>query len=211
MMDLFEKYEVWVVADEIWSDLILNGNKHTPAFSVSDYARTHTVTQYAPSKTFSLAGLVGSYHICFNTWLNDRIAKEAANTHYNSMNVLWMHALIGAYTDEGEEWLDELNQVLSDNVNYAYDFIKAHFKGVELFRPEGTYMLYLDCEQWCKEHNMDIETLQKKGVEYGVLWQDGRPFHRDYAIRMNLAVPHSLVVEAFDRLDKYVFNAEETH
>ena len=208
MMDLYEKYEVWVVADEIWADLVLNGSHHTPAFSVSEYARTHTVTQYAPSKTFSLAGLVGSYHICFNRWLNDRLAKESANTHYNSMNVLWMHALTGAYTDEGEEWLDELNQVLSDNVNYAYDFINSHFKGVTLAKPQGTYMLYLDCEQWCREHNTDIETLQKKGVEYGVLWQDGRPFHRDYAIRMNLAVPHSLVVEAFDRLDKYVFNAE---
>ena len=208
MMDLFEKYEVWVVSDEIWSDILLNGNHHVPAFTVSEYARTHTVTQYAPSKTFSLAGLIGSYHICFNKWLYDRIEKESGNTHYNSMNVLWMHALIGAYKEEGEQWTDELCEVLSDNINYAFDFITNHFEGVSVAKPQGTYMLFLDCRDWCETHGVDIETLQKKGVEYGVLWQDGRPFHSDHAIRMNLAVPKSLVVEAFDRLDRYVFNAK---
>ena len=69
-------------------------------------------------------------------------------------------------------------------------------------------MLFLDCRDWCETHGVVIETLQKKGVEYGVLWQDGRPFHSDHAIRMNLAVPKSLVIEAFDRLDRYVFNAK---
>lgn len=208
MMDLFEKYEVYVVVDEIWADIVLNGHKHVPAHTVSEYARTHSITQYAPSKTFSLAGIVGSYHICFNKWLNDRVKAESAKTHYNSMNVLWMHAVIGGYTKEGMEWVDELNEVLSDNVNFACDYIAEHFEGVTLSKPEGTYMLYLDCEFWCKAHNVSIYDLQKKGVEYGVLWQDGRPFHRPYAIRMNLAVPKSLVMEAFERLDKYVFNAE---
>ena len=119
-----------------------------------------------------------------------------------------MHALIGAYKDEGMEWTDELKSVLSDNVNFAYDFIKDKFQGVTLSKPEGTYMLFLHCEGWCKEHNMTIEQLQRKGVEYGVLWQDGRPFHDPYGIRMNLALPTSRVKEAFNRLDRYVFNAK---
>lgn len=36
--------------------------------------------------------------------------------------------------------------------------------------------------------------------------QDGRQFHGPCHIRMNLALPLSRVQEAFDRLDKYVFN-----
>ena len=209
VMDLYEKYEVWVISDEIWADLVLNGHTHIPAHTVSEYAHTHTVTQYAPSKTFSLAGISGSYHICFNKWLNDRLAKEASTTHYNTMSVLWMHALIGGYRREGEEWVDELCEVLSDNVNYACDFIRDHFEGVTVAKPEGTYMLFLDCENWCKANNCDMDTLLRKGVEYGVLWQDGRPFHDPYAIRMNLAVPKELVIEAFDRLNRYVFHTEE--
>ena len=97
--------------------------------------------------------------------------------------------------------------MLSDNVNYAYDYIKAHFKGVTLSKPEGTYMLFLDCTEWCKEHGKTIDEVQRAGVGVGVIWQDGRMFHGPYGIRMNLAVPHSRVIEAMERLDRYVFNA----
>ena len=205
-MELFRKYDVYVVSDEIWSDIILNGHKHIPTQMVSEDARNRTVAVYAPSKTFNLAGLVGSYHIIYNSWIRDRVKKQSSLSHYNAMNVLSMHALIGAYQPEGYEWVDELREVISGNVNYAYDFIKEHFEGVTLAKPEGTYMLYLDCEGWCKAHDKTLDELIQMGYDVGVVWQDGRPFHRPYAIRMNLAVPFSRVQEAFRRLDTYVFN-----
>ena len=65
-MELYKKYDVYVVSDEIWSDITLSGNKHIPTQSVSEDARSRTVALYAPSKTFNLAGLVGSYHIIYN-------------------------------------------------------------------------------------------------------------------------------------------------
>ena len=65
-----------------------------------------------------------------------------------------------------------------------------------------------DKVEWCKKHGKTITELQAAGIEVGVIWQDGRPFHRPYAIRLNLALPHVLVKEAFDRMDKYVFNAK---
>ena len=164
-----------------------------------------TIALYAPSKTFNLAGLVGSYHVIYNPYLRDRVTKAGAATHYNSMNMLSMHALMAAYSDEGLEWLEELRQVLKENFDYAVSYIQKYFKGVKTTRPEGTYMLFLDCTQWCLEHHTDIDTLQRSGVEAGVIWQDGRPFHGSCHIRMNLALPHSLVVEAFERLRKYVF------
>lgn len=205
-MDIFRRHDVYVVSDEIWSDIILSG-RHIPTQSVSEDARMRTVALYAPSKTFNLAGLIGSYRIIYNPYLRDRIAKESSLSHYNNMNVLSMHALIGAYKPEGYEWVDELCQVLKDNVDYAVDFIHERFPGVEVAKPEGTYMLFLDCTGWCAEHGKTIDELQRAGMEVGVLWQDGRPFHGPCHIRMNLALPHSRVVEAFDRLDRYVFNA----
>ena len=206
-MEVYAANDCVVISDEIWSDIILGEKKHIPTQSVSEDARKRTIAVYAPSKTFNLAGLVGSYHIIYDKYLRDRVMKQSALPHYNDVNILSVHALIGAYKPEGEQWVDELCQTLAGNVDYAYDYIKAHFEGVELTKPEGTYMLYLDCEQWCKTHNKTMEELIKAGMEVGVIWQDGRPFHRPYAIRVNLAVPHSLVVEAMDRLDKYVFNA----
>ena len=207
-MEVFKKHDVYVISDEIWSDLILTGHKHIPTQSVSEDARMRTVAMYAPSKTFNLAGLIGSYHIVYNKWLRERMMKESANTHYNGMNIMSMYALIGAYKPEGYEWVDELCEVLSGNVDYGYDYITKHFDGVKLIKPQGTYLLYLDCSEWCEKHNMSLDDLLKAGVAVGVIWQDGRPFHGPCHIRMNLALPFSRVKEAFDRLDKYVFNAK---
>ena len=207
-MDIFEKYGVWVVSDEIWSDLLLDGSRHTPVQSVSDYARSHTAAFYAPSKTFNLAGLVGSYHIIYDDMLRKRQAKEASLSVYNAMNVLSMHALIGAYSAEGEAWVDELRAVLSENVGYGYGFIRERFPGISVRQPEGTYMLFLHCEEWCAKHGRTLDDLLKAGTDVGVAWQDGRPFCDPWGIRMNLALPLHKVREAFGRLDRYVFNPE---
>ena len=204
-MALFKKYDVKVVSDEIWSDIILDGNTHIPTQSISEDARMRTAALYAPSKTFNLAGLIGSYHIIYNPWIRDRVLKESSLCHYNSMNVLSMYALLGAYSDEGAEWADELCQVLSSNVTYACDYIAEHFPGVSVARPQGTYMLLLDCSDWCSQHGKTIDDVQRAGVEAGVIWQDGRAFHSPCGIRMNLALPKTLLEEAMDRLRKYVF------
>lgn len=204
-MKVFKDNDCIVVSDEIWSDLIIGEKKHIPTQSISEDAKMRTIGVYAPSKTFNLAGLIGSYHIIYNKYLNDKVKREGSLTHYNSMNVLSMHALIGAYKKEGQEWLEELRQVLKQNVDYAYDFITTNFKGVKVSKPEATYMLYLDCAEWLKENGKSLDELLRAGAEVGVIWQDGSQFGVADTIRMNLAVPYSLVVEAMDRLDKYVF------
>ena len=205
-MALFKKHDVWVISDEIWSDLTLYEHRHIPTQSVSEDAKMRTVALYAPSKTFSLAGLVGSYDIIYNSWLRDRCRKESGLSHYNSMNVLSMYGLIGAYSAEGNQWLLQLRKVLEGNVDFACDYIQKHFDGVNLSRPQGTYMLFLDCEEWCKKTGKTVDELIKAGWEVGVYWQDGRAFHGPYHIRMNLALPLSRVQEAFQRLDAHVFN-----
>lgn len=206
-MEIYERNDVIVISDEIWSDIILEGHKHIPTQSVNAWAHEHAVALYAPSKTFNLAGLIGAYHIIYNQTLRDRINSKASKSHYNSMNVLSMHALIGAYQPEGYVWLDELREVITGNVNYAVEYIRKHFEGVELMKPEGTYMLFIDCEKWCKQHGKTIEEVEKAGYRVGVAWQDGRMFHGSYSIRMNLALPLARVQEAFERLNQYVFNA----
>ena len=206
-MELYKKHDVFVISDEIWSDIILSGNKHIPTQSVSEDAKQRTLAMYAPSKTFNLAGLVGSYHIVYNSWLRDRLEKESSLSHYNSMNVMSMYALLGAYEPEGYEWAEELCQVITDNVAYACEYIASRFEGVTVSKPQGTYMLFIDCKQWLEKHNKTMDELLKAGWDVGVVWQDGRAFHGDTHIRINLALPMRRVIEAFQRLDLYVFNA----
>ena len=206
-MEIYAKHDCVVISDEIWSDIILPGHKHVPTQSVSEDARNRTVALYAPSKTFNLAGLVGSYHIIYSDYLRDRVTSQSSKPHYNEMNVLSMHALLGAYEPEGYAWVDELREVIAGNVDWACDYIAAHFDGVRVSKPQGTYMLFLDCTEWCERCGRDIDWVLNAGWRVGVGWQDGRPFHGPCHIRVNLALPLARGKEAFERLDRYVFNA----
>lgn len=205
-MEIYKKHDVYVISDEIWSDIIMEGHKHIPTQSVSEDARMRTVAMYAPSKTFNLAGFIGSYHVIYNKWLRERIEKESSLCFYNEMNVLSMYALIGAYKPEGHEWADEMRATIKGNLDYAYNYINEHFEGVEVSKPEGTYMMFIDCTKWCEAHGKTIEDVEKAAWDVGVAVQDGKMFHGPCHLRMNLALPLSRVQEAFDRLDKYVFN-----
>lgn len=202
---LFEKYDVTVISDEIWSDIILNGHSHIPSQRVNDYARMNTVALYAPSKTFNLAGLIGSYHIIYDPYLRDRVRKESSLCHYNSINVLSMHALIGAYSDEGYVWVDELREVLSENVNFAVDYICKNFSGVTVQKPEGTYMLFADCDRWLADHGKTLMELETMCHRVGVALQGGAMFNGPTSLRINLALPKVRVEEAMERLHRYVF------
>jgi len=205
-MEVFEKNQCWVISDEIWADLVYPGFTHIPTQMVNGWAREHTAAFYAPSKTFNLAGLIGSYHIIYNEYLRCRVTAHGERTHYNEMNVLTMHALIGGYGDEGREWADELCRVLSDNAKFAYEYVRDRFDGVWCAMPQGTYMLFLDCTEFCARTGKTLDQVLKAGWDVGVGWQDGRRFNGPCHIRVNLALPMERVQEAFSRMEKYVFH-----
>ena len=156
-LEVFERNECYVISDEIWADIVYAGHKHTPTLMVNDWAKDHVIGIYAPSKTFNLAGLVGSYHIIYNKYLRDRIKAFERATHYNEMNVLSMHALMAGYSEQGTEWLGELLEVLEDNCKYAYEHIRTHYEGVDVSMPEGTYMLFLNCASWLEKNGKTLD------------------------------------------------------
>ncbi len=197
--EVFAEHDVVVVADEIWSDLVLGDAKHMPFHTVSDDARMRTITLNAPSKTFNLAGLIGSYDIVFNPRLHERLYAQGNSSYYNDLNVLSMHALIGGYSPEGAAWVDELTHVLARNAALACDFIDAT-PGLEAARPQGTYMIFVDCTEWCAKRGRTIDELEQALWDVGVTVQDGRMFHGPCHIRMNVALPTHKVKEALERM-----------
>ena len=204
-MRVFEANDVTVLSDEIWADLVFQGHQHIPSQCVNDWAHEHVAAAYAPSKTFNLAGRVGSYHIIYNEELRRAITRHGENTHYNEMNVLSMHALAGAYSEEGRAWLEELLQVLGENARLACEYINKSFEGVHCNMPEGTYMLFLDCSEYCARSGRTIGEVIKAGWRVGVGWQDGRPFEGPCHIRLNLALPRVRLEDALRRMGEYVF------
>ena len=83
--------------------------------------------------------------------------------------------------------------------------IEKNFDGVSVTKPDGTYMLWVDCGQWCRDHGRDLQAVEEACWKVGAAVQDGRMFHGPSHLRMNLALPYSRVTEAFERMRKYVF------
>ncbi|SDB22150.1 MalY/PatB family protein [Eubacterium oxidoreducens] len=204
-MQVFEKNDCYVISDEIWADIIYKGSRHIPTQSVNAWAKEHVIAGYAPSKTFNMAGLIGSYHVIYNETLRNQLRRYEASLSYNEMNVMSMHALIGAYSTEGEKWRQELLEVLEENCRYAYDFVQMNLKGVKTKMPQGTYMLFLDCTEYCIGSGKTLDQVICDGWEVGIGWEDGRLFGGACHIRLNLALPHALEVEAFNRMRELVF------
>lgn len=197
--ELFEAHGVLVIADEIWADFALRSEPFIPYHAICDEARAHSITLSAPSKTFNLAGLQGSYSFTFNEQLREKLYAQSASSHYNDINVLSMHALLGAYTPEGASWVDELQRTLARNVDTLCDFVDAT-PGLEAYRPEATYMVFIDCTDWCAAHACTIDELEKHLWDAGVAIQDGRMFGGPCHLRANVALPLAKVEEAIERM-----------
>ena len=204
LMHVLVKNDCLAVSDEIWSDIVFKGSRHIPLQSISAEAAKRTIALYSPAKTFNLAGIIGAYHIIYNRTINDRMTAFAKATHYNGVNLMSMYAQIGAYSEEGAVWTEELCEVLRKNSEYAYEHICDNYHGIKLAKPQGTYMMYLDCAEYCREHGCSLDELYARGTGTGVLWQDGRPFQMADSIRLNIALPETLLKEAFSRLDSFV-------
>ena len=100
---------------------------------------------------------------------------------------------------------EDLAAVLDRNLRYIRDFLHSRYPGVTMMLPQGTYMLFVNCGAWCRSHGITPDDLRRRGVEHGVIWQSGAGFGDGDCIRFFAALPLSLVREAMDRLEKYVF------
>ncbi|OZU88556.1 cystathionine beta-lyase [Virgibacillus indicus] len=205
MARLCLKYDVFIFADEIHSDLVLPGNDHTPFASLSDEIAEKTITCMAPSKTFNLAGLDASYVITSNEELRSKLDAEFNKQGFHNMlNTMGNTALEAAYT-YGAPWLDELLQVLQSHQQYVTKMFEEHAKELKVVQSEGTYLLWIDCSALEMNHKelkkFMIEEARvglNTGVDYG---DEGGTF-----MRMNIACPRVTLEEGVNRIITAVNN-----
>ena len=107
-MDMARRLNVTVISDEIWSDLTLRGHQHIPLQSVVPMTPGSAPWPCTPPPRPSIwQASSAATTSCITKLSTKRMKKESSLSHYNSMNVLSMHALIGAYSDEGSQWVDQ--------------------------------------------------------------------------------------------------------
>ena len=200
IVEICESYKVFIISDEIHSDLVFKGYKHTSLTTVAPYYKDNIVTLTAPSKTFNLAGLYVSNAIITDEKLRSRYKELFSITP----NVLGAEALIAAY-NKGETWLEELLEYIESNYNYVLKFVNENVPKIKVIKQEGTFLTWLDC----RELGLSDEELERFFLEEAKLaLSTGTAFGKGGSgfMRMNIGCPISTVKEALQRLKNAVDN-----
>lgn len=196
--DICVENNVTVVSDEIHSDFVYPGNKHTAFANIKEEFQNITVTCTAPSKTFNLAGLQVSNIIIPNDKLRKKFRKQISAAGYSQVNALGLVACESAYRN-GRQWLDSLKEYLIENLNFVRDYLEENIPSVKLIEPEGTYLIWLDFGELGLE-NEELEDLiiNKSGLwlDSGAIFgEDGKGYQR-----INIACPRKTLEQALNQL-----------
>lgn len=194
--------DVYIVSDEIHSDFVYPGSKHSMLASLSSKLQDITITCTAPTKTFNLAGLQISNIVIPNEQIRNKFKKQLDASGYSQCNMFGLVACQSAYKT-GENWLNQLKEYLYSNIEYVDQFLKENIPQVKLIWPEGTYLLWLDF----RSLNLTNEQLEDLIVSKAKLWLDsGSIFGKDGEgfQRINIACPRKTLTQALSQLQSAI-------
>ena len=200
MGEICQKHDVFVISDEIHCELVMPGNEYTPFASLSDDFLKNSATCVAPTKAFNIAGLQIANIIVKDRTKRERIDR-AINIHeVCDVNPFGVIATEAAYTEEGAEWLRQLNTYLFANYRFLCDFFSKHFPSLEVVKLEGTYLVWVDCSSLGKSSTEIVNNLYRHGVwmNDGVMYGESQGAF----IRINIACPRKILEEGLLRMEK---------
>lgn len=200
LAELCLRYQVKLVSDEVWSDLIMQtSSKHVPLAHVSSEVAQACITLSSASKTFNLAALNTAYAMIENVSIRDRFLQVSHRSHATGANLFGLVALQAVYGDQGADWLSALLVYLRKNVQLAQQVLLASMPELKVIMPQSGYLLWIDCRAYfdCEDrcHSWWINQAHlglTKGTEFG---RAGNLF-----MRMNVACHHESLVLALSRL-----------
>ena len=196
--DIAAKYNLYVVSDEIWNDIILPYNEHTVLATVNKKLQETLITCTSPSKSFNLAGLRISNIIISNTKMREKFQQSIKEVGGDKINILGYKACELAY-NKCEAWLDELIQLINTNQYIVHNYFKENFPYIHAPLIQGTYLQWVDFNK-LNMSTKDLENFLHKDAEFFadqgyIFGEEGYGYER-----INLAMPTDSLKEAINRL-----------
>lgn len=192
------KHSVLVVSDEIHSDIVFEGSRHTVYGSISEAAAENSIICTAPSKSFNLAGLQFSNIIIPNAKLRIAFQREVDRTGYDEPSLMGIVAATAAYS-EGGEWFDAARDYIWKNIQFASNYIEENCPKIKVVIPEGTYLLWLDFSAF----GLSDEEINERILNRAKVWLDNGKMFGDegkFFQRINCATPRKILAEALERI-----------
>lgn len=192
------KHNVIIVSDDIHADLVFENHTYNAIASISDDIARQTVTCIAPTKTFNIAGLQAAAMVTSNDSFREKLELFMKKQGHFLLNMLGVSAMEAAYR-HGKPWLDEVLDYIEDNMDYAVEYIQKEIPGVDASKPEGTYLLWIDC----RKLGLGEEELKRLLLHKGKLaLESGGKFGKEGNgfVRMNVACTKTTLQEGLLRL-----------
>lgn len=183
-LDICKKYGVYVIADEIHQDIIMDGYQKVTAAATGNYDEI-MVTLTAATKTFNLAGCQNSIVVIPNESLRKRYDDYLTRLRITGGNAFGYIAVQSAY-EGGRKWLDEVLNIIEENYHLMKSILEEKLPKVWIPKLEGTYLMWIDLGAYVSAD--EIESVIQKAcglaVDYGS-WFGGEAYGT--FIRVNLA------------------------
>lgn len=198
MGEICLKHNVIIVSDEIHCDFTYEGHKHTVFPSLGEEFENNVVFCTAPSKTFNIAGLHVSNIFIPNPEIRKKFKSELESFGFSQPNVLGLTACQSVYS-KGEEWYTNLKEYIAGNLDFAREYLAKNMPKIQLVEPDGTYLIWLDCEKL----GLSVEELESFVEDKAKLWVDfGKIFGKESGqfIRLNIACPRKTLRQALEQL-----------
>ena len=197
MAEICIENHVLIVADEIHSELLLDGKNFTPMAKLSREVANNTITLIAPSKTFNVPGLFCGFAIIPNQELRDEYVKVVQQLRLHVAS-LGLHAAQVAFSGQCDEWLRELRSYLTSNRDFLVDYVTKNMPGVRITIPDATYLAWLDFTQL----NLDKSPFDFFFEKAKVALSDGAIFGEKGHVRLNFGTSRRILKQALDRMQK---------
>ncbi|MCD8196719.1 MAG: PatB family C-S lyase [Lachnospiraceae bacterium] len=197
---IVQKYNLWIISDEIHCDLTRRGQTHIPMAKIMpDYPKL--ITCMAPSKTFNLAGLAFSNILIRAPATGERFKDR--DKLFGMVNPISLTAAKAAY-DRGGNWHEALRSYLDDNFTFVKDYLTKHIPKAVMNISEATYLAWVDLSAVLPDVD-DLPAFFANNA--GVLLEGGDALFVGNAkgyIRLNLAMPRATIETGLKRMTEAI-------
>ena len=198
--ELCKKPHVLVLSDEIHCDLTEPGMEYLPFAAVSEVCANNSISCIAASKDFNLAGLQSAAVMIPDEAIRQKMERGLNSDEIAEPGTLSVDGTVAAFT-KGEDWLKQLCAYIEENKKCVKAFLQEQLPEVKLTESHATYLLWLDCSHITDDTDKLCSFIRK---ETGLYLSTGSQYRGNgrYFLRMNLACPKAVVLEALDRLKR---------
>lgn len=204
VVDICHRNNIILLSDEIYGDLVFKNSQHIPTASISAKAAEITVSLGAPSKSFNIPGIASAWVVIQSPKLREGFFKWLHASEFDTPPIDAIYATRAAYTT-CESWLDNVLGYLSQNADFAFDYLSEHLPCVNVIRPEAGFGLWIDFNPTGLSHSRLNDIFVNEAL---VAVSDGASFGAEGGgfIRFNIGVPRSVLIEGLDRITKAIKN-----